>query len=94
LYETILYLLRECNKTNQTFAEMIRVMKLSHSVRKIIFSRKMERGTDYNVLCVDVKMPEPLEEIDNAVLCLLESAKLCDRAKQCFSKIEILVKEM
>ena len=93
LYETILYLLRECNKSDQTFAEMIRLMKLSHGVRALLFGGKIKGNTDYNTLCEDVNMPEPLEEIDTAILCLMESMKLGERMKQWLGKAETLLKE-
>jgi len=67
MYGAILYLLRECNKTDQTFAEIIRLMKLSYEVRQILFGGK----TEYSGLCKDKEMPVYISasQIANMVLC-------------------------
>ena len=90
MYGAILYLLRECNKTDQTFAEIIRLMKLSYEVRQILFGGK----TEYSGLCKDKEMPEPLEDAEVAILCLLESAKLGARMKERYAKAETLLAEI
>ena len=91
MYGAILYLLRECNKTDQTFAEMIRLMKLSYGVRQILFSGKTESKTDYNRLCEDEKLPGPLEDAEVAILCLMESMKLGKRMKQRLAEVSTLI---
>jgi len=94
LYGTVLFLLRECNRVDQTFFEMIRLMKLSHGVREMLFDEKKESSTDYKAIREDGNMPEPLEEIDTAILCLLESTKLDARVAQWHTKVEDLLKDL
>ena len=91
MYGSILYLLRECNKTDQTFAEMVRLMKLSFEVRQILFCGKAESKTDYSALCEDKEMPEPLEDAEVAILCLMESMKLGERMKQRLAEVSTLI---
>lgn len=93
LYETILYLLRECNKEDQTFYELGEIMKLSHGVRVLLLSEKSYAATDDSALCKDENMPWPLKEFDLAILVLLETLKLNQKMKQQYQKAEMLLSE-
>ena len=82
LYETILFLLRECNKEDQTFYELGEVMKLSQGVRALLLSEKTGAATDYSALCKEETMPWPLKELDLAVLVLMEALNLNKKMKE------------
>ena len=94
LYETILYLLRECNQEDQTFYELGEIMKLSHGVRVLLLSGKTAVATDYTALCKDEILPCPLKELDLAILVLMETLKLNKKMKQQYQKVETLLSEV
>ena len=93
LYETILYLLRDCNKQDQTFYELGEIMKLSRGVRVLLLSGKPHAATDYPALCKDETMPWQLKELDLAILILMETLKLNKKMKQQYQKTESLLSE-
>ena len=94
LYETILFLLRECNQEDQTFYELGEIMKLSQGVRVLLLSEKPHAATDYTALSKDETMPWPLKELDLAILLLLETLKLDKKMKQQYQKAESLLSEV
>ena len=93
LYEAILFLLRECNQEDQTFYELGEIMKLSHGVRVLLLSEKSHVATDDSALCKDENMPWPLQELDLAILILLETLQLNQKLKQQYRKTKSLLFE-
>jgi len=94
LYETILFLLRECNQEDQTFYELGEIMRLSRGVRVLLLSEKSYAATADSALCKDENMPWPLKEFDLAILVLLETLQLNQRLKQQYRKTKSLLSEV
>ena len=84
----ILYLLWECNREDHTFRSLVQIVKLPQGVRALLFHRDgAPKNDDYAALREDAEMPEPLEELELAILCLLETHGFKERMREIYDDV-------
>lgn len=93
LYDTILFLLRDCREEDRNFYELGKLLRLPSGMRPLLFAEKHPASATCSSLCADEQMPWPLQNYDLAVLILLESLKLSKEMKPFFQKLETLLSE-
>jgi len=78
LYATILYLLNVCTEEDHTFGNLIRLIGMSQTTREHLLANYASICSD---ICDSPTTPYPLEDLDTAVLALLDAHGELDNAK-------------
>ena len=79
LYSTTLFLLTRISTTDRTFKDMIKVIRLDPLLRKELFAPIADQA---EAIREGMFTPEPLEHLQLAVLCLLDSKKMLKSGKR------------